>query len=68
LRDYEALGFKDRLLPATHHRVREHQMIAVRALGERRSTKALERFAEIFRSSEGPLARVNGNPEGELHR
>jgi HEAT repeat protein len=54
LADYETLNFEARLLLATHHPVREHQAIAVQALGRRRSGRALQRFTEILESSTDP--------------
>jgi HEAT repeat protein len=51
---YDQLNFEEKLQLATHHPVREHQMMAIHVLGQRGSRDALSRFAEILETSGDP--------------
>jgi hypothetical protein len=51
---YDGLDFEERLLLATRHPIREHQMMAVQVLGQRRSRLALARFADILANERDP--------------
>jgi len=43
-----AAEFEDKLLGALHHPIPDHQMTAVRVLGERQSTRAISEFAALL--------------------
>lgn len=50
--EYTKLSYEEKLINALRHPVRENRMMAIRLLGELRSTAALPSFAEILETED----------------